>query len=562
MELKQYAAILWRWWWLLVISTVVAGTLALGISRSLQKVYVASTTLLINQAPSTSTTADYTSLITSERLAQTYAQMMRSRDVLAETIANLQLEITPQDLAGQVTVAPVRDTQLMTLRVEDVNPDRAAAIANEIVQAFIRQNQALQSNRYQASSQNLQQELVTLQEALSRTQQQLDGLGSPQGTEQQAEYNRLDALMAQYRTSYANVLQSYELVRLAEANTLNNVNVLESALPPTAPIRPQPLRNGMLAAIAGAMAALGVIFLIEYLDDSIKNNQDVEKLIGRSSLGAIALIDADTTSRHLVSLTAPRSPVSEAFRVLRANIKFSEVDHPIRSMLITSSGAAEGKSTVTANLAVVTAQSGKRVILVDADMRKPTVHKTFELTNAQGLTTALLTNAGPVGAYLQPTDVPGLQILTSGPLPPNPAELLGSQRMADLVTELLGEADVVMFDSPPLLAMADAALLARICDGTLLVAQADATRREIFISALDQLQKSGARLIGVVLNQVSTRRGSYYYYYQYQYDRYADGGEDGKKINTRRWPWSKQTDRPRTRRGSTPDVQPVNAKKV
>jgi capsular exopolysaccharide synthesis family protein len=205
---------------------------------------------------------------------------------------------------------------------------------------------------------------------------------------------------------------------------------------------------------------------------------------------------------HLITVADPRSPVSEAYRTLRTNLDFSSLDKPIKTMLVTSAGPEEGKSTVLANLAVTTAQAGRRVILVDCDLRRPTLHNIFNLKNDVGLTTMVVDDAAMESPPLRDTGVEGLQLVSSGPLPPNPSELLGSRRMEEIIAALLERADVVLFDAPPVVAVTDAAVLATKVDGVLLVVNAGGTKRDYARTAKARLEKVNANLLGAVLNNV------------------------------------------------------------
>jgi capsular exopolysaccharide synthesis family protein len=205
---------------------------------------------------------------------------------------------------------------------------------------------------------------------------------------------------------------------------------------------------------------------------------------------------------YLITVADPRSPVSEAYRTLRTNLDFSSLDKPIKTMLLTSAGPEEGKSTVLANLAVTTAQTGRKVILVDCDLRRPTLHSIFNLKNDVGLTTMVVDDAAMESPPLQDTGVEGLQLVSSGPLPPNPSELLGSRRMEEIIAALLERADVVLFDAPPVVAVTDAAVLATKVDGVLLVINAGGTKRDYARAAKARLEKVNANLLGSVLNNV------------------------------------------------------------
>ncbi len=215
----------------------------------------------------------------------------------------------------------------------------------------------------------------------------------------------------------------------------------------------------------------------------------------------------------LITLSDPRSPVAEAYRSLRTNLEFSSLDEPLRAMVVTSPAPEAGKSTTLANLAVTMAQAGKEVILVDCDLRRPSLHEIFGVSNATGLTSVILDDTTSTPP-LRETGVPGLKLLTSGPLPPNPAELLSSRRMADLIRALREQADIVLFDAPPVIAVTDAAILASQVDGVLLVLNAGVTKREHAQRAKAALEKVNARLVGAVLNNVKLDMSLYGYYSQ------------------------------------------------
>jgi len=219
----------------------------------------------------------------------------------------------------------------------------------------------------------------------------------------------------------------------------------------------------------------------------------------------------DKTSQ-LITLSEPRSPISEAYRTLRTNLDFAGLDRALHTLVVTSAGVGEGKSTTLANLAVVSAQAGRTVILVDADLRRPSLHEIMGLTNRAGLTTMMMDEGALASPPLQETGIEGLSLLTSGPLPPNPAELMGSRRMEEVIAALSQRAAHVFFDTPPIVAVTDAAVLATRVDGVLLVISAGKTRREDARSAVQRLQQINARLVGTVLTNVPMGVGFKGYY--------------------------------------------------
>lgn len=224
---------------------------------------------------------------------------------------------------------------------------------------------------------------------------------------------------------------------------------------------------------------------------------------------------------ELITHQDPKSPVAEAFRTIRTNLQFSSLDSEIRTIAITSAGPGEGKSTVLANLAVALAQSDKKVILVDSDLRRPTVHKKFGIENTTGLTNLLIN--GLTEDVLRDVGVPNLKVVTCGPLPPNPSELLGSKMMDKVIEFLKGHADMVLFDCPPVVAVTDAALLGRKLDGVIMTVRLGVVQQDALKRAKTLLENVQARVLGMVLNGVNAANGGYGYYYYYYYDSHDEG---------------------------------------
>ncbi|WP_318842012.1 CpsD/CapB family tyrosine-protein kinase [Priestia megaterium] len=219
-----------------------------------------------------------------------------------------------------------------------------------------------------------------------------------------------------------------------------------------------------------------------------------------------------TLKRRLLAHNSPKDPVAEQYRTIRTNIQFSGADEDIKSLVLTSSGPAEGKSTTAANLATVYAQQGLNVLLIDGDLRKPTAHYTFRLENHTGLTN-VLTRQSSLGQAVQSTEVPNLYVLTSGPIPPNPSELLASMQMGEVLSEMKEQFDMVIFDTPPILAVADAQILANQVDASLLIVSSAKTEKDAALKAKDLLTQAKSKLLGAVLNNRKMNEGNYYYYY-------------------------------------------------
>jgi non-specific protein-tyrosine kinase len=286
----------------------------------------------------------------------------------------------------------------------------------------------------------------------------------------------------------------------------------------------------------GALLAIGVVFLVEYLDDTVKNPDDIREQTGLTTLAAVITIKGSTPQERLATAMGSKSPASEAYRVLRTNLQFSSLDKPLRSLLVTSPSPGEGKTTTAANLAIVMAQTGQQVVLLDCDLRRPSIHRMFQLPNNTGLTTALLQSNTAAAEFLRDTNVSNLKVMTTGPVPPNPAELLGSGRMLELLDQLQDKANMVIIDSPPVLAVADSAILSTHSDGTILVVSAGETRFDVLIRAVERLHGVGVRPLGVILNKLSERGSGYYYYYDYRYaSTYAEDGSDDGDNKGGRW---------------------------
>lgn len=232
------------------------------------------------------------------------------------------------------------------------------------------------------------------------------------------------------------------------------------------------------------------------------------KQLSRKERGSIK-VDKE---RSLLTHQNPKSPIAEQYRTIRTNIQFASVEEDMRTIMVTSSGPMEGKSTTIANLGVVLAQQGKKVLIADTDLRKPTVHYTFRVMNTRGLTN-VLTRQAELTEVTTATEVPNLDVLTSGPVPPNPSELVGSKAMDTLIEEALSHYDIILFDCPPILAVADSQILANKVQGTVLVVSSGTTEREAAVKAKERLDSAKGKLLGVVLNRKKMKDGSYYYYY-------------------------------------------------
>ena len=540
MELRKFVAVLLKRLWLIVLATALVGGMTFLLSITSTPIYSASATLQIDQGADPRIDV-YSSLRASEASAGTYVEMIRSPVLLRQVVDELQLSFSAGRLASAVSAEQIRDTQLIRISVEDSDPARAVATANKIAEVFIRENQAKQQARFEGGRREIEQKIKDLEKSIEATQMAIASLGDPTDPQNvnlpefaRTELARLQSQLSRYQTEYALLIRSQEDFRMAMARYTDNVTVFAPAETPTSPVRPRTMLNTVLGLISGLVLGVSTAFLLEYLDDTVKTGEELEDL-GLAMLGYITRIAKVKEFKDaLVTAMSAKSHVVEAYRILRTNVEFAGIGNPGGTILVTSAEPTEGKSTTVANLGVVAAQAGKQVIVVDSDLRRPTLHRFFELERETGLTTLLLEDEPDVDAALQTTEVEGLWVLVSGPLPPNPTDLLGSPQMARLVAKLEERADLVLLDSPPVLAVADASLLAARAAGVILVVDAGETRRDAVRRAKETLEKAEARILGAVLNrQHRGGRGyGYYYYYSDEGDREKRGR--GRRGGTRR----------------------------
>lgn len=537
MEIKQYLSLLWRRAWFIILSIIIAGAFAFAISAHTTPVYQAAAIYLIDIAPGAGSGNEYAQNLLEQTLAQTYVSMINRRPVREETIERLELTLSESDMRGMVSMSAIPSTQLLSIQVEDVDPERAAAIANTIGIVFIEQNQTRENQRYAEPIANWEAQLASIGDQIEAIETEINELGEATTPEQEAALSRLETQLNEAQIRYTDAFNNLNALQVSQAQESSTLIQIEQAQVPRTPIRPRTETNVLLAAIVGGMFAVGLIFLVDYLDDTVKSPQEILADTGLSTLGTIAIIKGEDHAERLITAKSPRDPISEAYRVLRTNLSFSAVDDRLNSVLITSSSPGEGKSTTAANLAVVMAQTGKRVIIVDADLRRPMQHKFFNTANNQGLTTAILDSNTPVTYHLQKTKLPELLLMTSGPIPPNPAELLNSHRMTQVIEALLNEADIIIFDTPPVLTVADATILAPRTDGSLIVVESGRTRRAALVEANERLNTASAHLLGTVVNKLNPKRiRGYGYYYKYHY-YYSSMKEYGRSPHRRRRRW-------------------------
>ena len=507
MDLRRLIVTVRTWLPLMVVAALLAGAGAFAISSLQQKIYESRATLIVGQALST-VDPSTTQFAVAEGLAATYAAIATTRPIMQSLIDELSLDTSPGALAGRVRVEAPKASSFLTITAQDPDPARAASIANALGRELIAVSPAIQGREVEFQK-SIDRDIAATLALIEVTQARVDALTAVEKrtAPQEDQLQGLEGRLASLRATYA------DLLSFSPGGAANLLTVVEPAVPAIDPVLPRTLLNMLLAAAFGLLAVGGVAFLAEQLDDSIKDPDAVREVTNFNTLGTIARMKGDrdrSAIYQLATLLYPRSGAAEAYRTLRSNVEFAAVDAPIRTLLVTSAAPGEGKTVTSANLAVVFAQAGRKVVLVDADLRKPRVHTMFNLGNARGLTTMLRGDAVRLEVLSQATEEDNLRVLTTGPLPPNPAELLGSHRMQAVVGLLTESADLVIFDSPPLQAVSDSALLSSSADGTLLVVDAGRSRGRAVRSAAEILTRAGANVLGVVLNRTPAKAHSDY----------------------------------------------------
>ncbi|HJN17597.1 MAG TPA: polysaccharide biosynthesis tyrosine autokinase, partial [Armatimonadota bacterium] len=373
--------------------------------------------------------------------------------------------------------------------------------ANPLLQTLTAQKVMLDTERV-----SLQAKIEAHERALPAARARLELLP---GT--QAELQALERRVSVAEVAYTSLLTQHQALKIAEASEVSNASWESRPSLPRNPVSPNRRQTLMAAAVLGLILGIVVAMVIERLDDRIRDPQVLESMLNTRLLGVIP--EAKNESPVLMASPYSRSAFSESFSQLRSNLRFSSVNGPIDAMLVTSPGVSEGKSTISSSLATVAAQAGQKVILIDADLRRPSLHRALELDGELGLTNLLVGDLA-IDDVLQDTPVEGLQVVTAGPLPPDPVLLLESAAMRRLYEQLKERCDLVIFDTPPALIAADAQILTGYTSAVLLVVDVNSTRQQAVSRAAETLRLSDEKaLLGVAVNRVRDRGAWYYYYY-------------------------------------------------
>lgn len=502
MELRTFLAVLKRWAWLIVVGTVLAGGSAYLVSTFLtaSPTYEARALVLVGPAL-TANDANPAQIEAARRVTLVYVQVAGSRPLLERVAEELQLEVPVELLRTLVTVTTPQEPPIITVSAVADDPELAAALANEVVRQ-LRDVAPTVGGGGEQAQQFIERQVEALELEIETLIPQVESLAN-RTSRSAAEDERL----AELQTRLASLRATYAaLVTASSPASSNQLTIIEEAVPNPAPLPRGRAQTVIFAGLLGLVLALCIALLVEHLDDKVRAPDDAERITRLPNIGDIAAIGTSSgpTDLSLPYVLPPGTPGGEGFRSLRTNIELSAPSAP-RSLLVTSPLRGEGRTTVAANLAVAFAQAGRRVLLVDVDLREPFLDRVFDLPNTRGLSDALRSSESPAD-LTQPTAVTSLQVLTSGERPLNPSELVTSSRMRDVIAELVRANELVIFDSPPVLEAAEPAMLASVVDATLLVLAAGRTTQGTLREARDALALARATVIGTVLNRVATSR--------------------------------------------------------
>jgi len=534
MDINAYIKPLVKWWRLLAVVTSLAA-ISSFISVSFQpEVYISRTTLMIGRTI-LDPNPDAGQIFIATQLASIYADMAKREPVQTATMKALDITWLP---SYQVRVVP--NTQLIEISVNDTNSERAQIIADELANQLILQSPALSTNsdteqRQQFIKQQLSSLQIQIQDADMKIEELQKSLAGLQSASQIAytenQINELASKVSTLRDSYALLLSN------SQEGALNILSVFEPANLSTTPVGTNKLLIVILASMVGLILAGGAAYLIEYLDQSIKTTSDVERIFHFPVIGYMSLMLENGNNAIYVS-NHPNSVTAESFRLLQSNVEFFQVHNSARTILVTSPAQGNGKTTVAVNLALSMAASQNKIILVDADLRRPAVHAALEIPKSPGLS-EVIRNKLEISESIRTIKNGSIDVLTVGNVPSNVTAVAGSKRVSAILDDLKEKYDTVIVDAPPLV-ISDAYTLASKVDGIILVLEPGQTREEQAKVIKEQFARAGAKLIGIVFNRVTTGDAKSYGDYQYlsmfspqQYNDYVSNAPKEKLVDSR-----------------------------
>jgi polysaccharide biosynthesis transport protein len=509
MDIKGYLAILWGNKWVILLTLFVTVAVATAITLLITPTYTASTTLRI--ATSSSGVASSADYMYADRLMNTYTKLATSRPVLEEVAQKLDLKTLPE-----FSVVTIPNTELIKISAESSDPMVAKNSTNTLAEIIIAQGKQLYSGGGKSTQEILGEQLKQAEDELNQARRDLETFIS-QSPDEVVRIAAMNEAIKLKEATYSTLLEQYDQARLREMIRADIISVVDPAVLPLTPSKPNKPLNIGLGMLVGLAGGVGLAFLFENMNARLYTSKQIENTAELNSIGKIPKM----TRKSLDKLWNRddknfRDPINEAFRRLRVQIFPQNPDNfsgkELKTLLITSAEPGEGKSTIAAHLAIAFAQSGKKVIVIDCDLHMPRQHKINGLPNKVGLSSVLVHQIN-LEAAVQGTNYPGMYVLTSGPLLPNPANLLGSPQMKSLLMTLSLQYDLVLLDTPAYLVVADTAILASIVDGVVLVARRNFIREEAVREVTKQLADIKVHMIGLVVNDAEPN-GSYYYYHQ------------------------------------------------
>jgi polysaccharide biosynthesis transport protein len=505
-ELREYLDVIRaRKWTIFLVFALVLG-IALALSYRQTPLYVASTRLLVAGVPSG------TSGFVSAPNLGTEAEVVDSVEVAEVAAKTLGVKDLSDDLLGGLSATPVSDTQVLTISYTSSDPQFAADAANAFANGYVTFKQEGARSNIEPLVERLQDSRRDSLEELTKIENRLEKAEAAVNPELAA---RLDQQRVQIESDLNLWGQRLQAALNTEASiSLGGGEILQPATAPSQPSSPDHRTNGIIGGVFGIILGLATGFARDRLDNRFRSRVDAERTLSSPVLATVPRFKTPKGGHTIVSAD-PRGSASESYRTLRTNLQFLARQDQAKSFVVTSPQSNDGKTVTTANLAVALAQAGQRVAVVSADLRRPAIEKYLGLDgNGPGLSSWLQGETSSLGAIIRPSRIDNVSVIPSGPIPENPAELLTSARLRELIENLEHHFDFVLFDSVPALALADAAIVASQVDATILVIDSSSTHRPAAVHAKEELERVGGSLLGTVLNLYDLA-GSPYYYYNY-----------------------------------------------